>query len=853
MKRIAIIIMCLTACLGAWSVEVEVNGIKYEANLETKSAMVVHKDSKYEGSLVIPSTILVNDVECSVTSIGEYAFFGCGNLISVVISEGISTFEKDAFSGCNELEDIYCYAVAVPAATYAFEQCPIESFTLHVPASAIEDYRSTEPWNRFRTIVALETTESTYHPLVERGKTWYVHEFNAITNEHDALYYSLSADKNLVVIDGYEYVPMTVRRAAWGEYLERDRAEEERTVGLFREENRRVYFRQSADETEQLVYDFSLNVGDESMFPPLVADEGTMEVTAVGTTVLNGDTLKTISFNKEGEPDWIEGIGYTSSPLAFMPLTPNGEHYVTAYVAGTNFYPLTFSEPYLGWWGTDLTRVKRLDAGKEDYPANDSDSLSYELVPDPVHNGELQLHVSGRMWTHSGPHDYIYCVSEPNDGAEDVNIKIRLLEEPLDYTAQSGLYQVDFFFPRFPMGNYTAVDRQGEHPVAISNDADYRPFIEKGKVWKVGWFASTPEDSLILMQVETHYFDGDTIVGDRLCKKMITKTTIAWDDPAQETHHAVYEEDRHVYKATSDGTFLPLYDFESEKGTLSKSYFDGEGSGTIESKLYVQDEKFHGWITYIKGPYSKTVLGDDVLRWMEGVGYQGFYNCCQRDKEGRERRLISCSVGDEVLYFNPSLANAKTYGTLPGSDVKKHWLDFTHVVKPRPKAPERARGAAVAADAGDENETLKGEYSAEQLFVNFKLLAGPYVITICDDSGTEVYRKEVQTNNVVGINTDISAYAKGRYTINVENSAETFTAEFVIDDETAMRRPVSSRLQAGALYDLSGRQILNHHSSFLKGQASKLERVTRHSSLVTRPSSLPKGVYIKDGRKVVVK
>ncbi|MCR5065852.1 MAG: hypothetical protein K6A67_08825 [Bacteroidales bacterium] len=43
-------------------------------------------------------------------------------------------------------------------------------------------------------------------------------------------------------------------------------------------------------------------------------------------------------------------------------------------------------------------------------------------------------------------------------------------------------------------------------------------------------------------------------------------------------------------------------------------------------------------------------------------------------------------------------------------------------------------------------------------------------------------------------------------------------------------------------YDLSGRQI--RHSSFLKGQASKLERDTLH---------LPHGIYIRDGKKVLVK
>ena len=310
MKRITLItIMCLTACLKALSVEVEVDGIKYDANIEGKSAKVIRKDSKYEGSIVIPSDIIVNDVTCSVTSIGDHAFAQCSNLISVTMPEGITTIEKDAFAncyhlspiaipstvtsigsdafndcssftsltipssvksigyrafrdcynltsitipegvtdighsafiyctglssvtipssvvhvggetfrgcsslitvtiaegatiigegdfaecsalasitipstittigqsafdGCHNLADVYCKAEKVPATgAYVFDD--IESLTLHVPASAIEEYKSTEPWSKFGTIVALDTPPTTYRPLAKEGKVW---------------------------------------------------------------------------------------------------------------------------------------------------------------------------------------------------------------------------------------------------------------------------------------------------------------------------------------------------------------------------------------------------------------------------------------------------------------------------------------------------------------------------------------------------------------------------------------------------------------------------------------------------------------------------------------------------------
>ena len=49
---------------------------------------------------------------------------------------------------------------------------------------------------------------------------------------------------------------------------------------------------------------------------------------------------------------------------------------------------------------------------------------------------------------------------------------------------------------------------------------------------------------------------------------------------------------------------------------------------------------------------------------------------------------------------------------------------------------------------------------------------------ITDESGKAVYEKAINAGSIVGLNIDISAYAKGRYTVTVENSKESFTGEF---------------------------------------------------------------------------
>ena len=101
-------------------------------------------------SITIPS---------SVTSIGEFAFTGCTGLTSITIPSSVTSIEDDAFSGCKNIENVYCYAETVPSTeTDAFRDAYIEYATLHVPESAINAYKTTEPWSAFGTFKTLEGT-----------------------------------------------------------------------------------------------------------------------------------------------------------------------------------------------------------------------------------------------------------------------------------------------------------------------------------------------------------------------------------------------------------------------------------------------------------------------------------------------------------------------------------------------------------------------------------------------------------------------------------------------------------------------------------------------------------------------
>ena len=120
--------------------KVEIDGIWYNLVSKTKQAEVTFKgdyyysySNEYSSPITIPAIVTYNGVKYSVTSIGE-----------------------SAFSGCTKLLDVYCYAETVPGTgANTFNGSNPEYATLHVPASALNTYKSTAPWSNFGKIVPL--------------------------------------------------------------------------------------------------------------------------------------------------------------------------------------------------------------------------------------------------------------------------------------------------------------------------------------------------------------------------------------------------------------------------------------------------------------------------------------------------------------------------------------------------------------------------------------------------------------------------------------------------------------------------------------------------------------------------
>ena len=82
-----------------------INGINYRLNEETLTAEVIMKEG-YEGKIIIPETVVLNEVTYRVTSIGERAFFRCDLLNFITIPNSVMSIGKRAFFRCKKLDFI---------------------------------------------------------------------------------------------------------------------------------------------------------------------------------------------------------------------------------------------------------------------------------------------------------------------------------------------------------------------------------------------------------------------------------------------------------------------------------------------------------------------------------------------------------------------------------------------------------------------------------------------------------------------------------------------------------------------------------------------------------------------------
>ncbi len=94
--------------------------------------------SNLSGTVVIPSSVTYGGTTYSVTSIDEYAFYGCSGLTSVVVPNSVTSIGRSAFFGCSGLTLITIGDSVISIGHFAFSGCSgLTSFTIPNSISSI--------------------------------------------------------------------------------------------------------------------------------------------------------------------------------------------------------------------------------------------------------------------------------------------------------------------------------------------------------------------------------------------------------------------------------------------------------------------------------------------------------------------------------------------------------------------------------------------------------------------------------------------------------------------------------------------------------------------------------------------
>ena len=141
MKKNLLFLLLAILPMVASSDPVEIDGIYYNLITKAKQAEVTSNPNYYSGEVVIPSSVTYNDVEYSVTSIGERAFYQCGSLTSITIPNSVTSIGSGAFGHCSNLTSITIPNSVTSIADRAFLGCSsLTSITIPNSVTSISEH-----------------------------------------------------------------------------------------------------------------------------------------------------------------------------------------------------------------------------------------------------------------------------------------------------------------------------------------------------------------------------------------------------------------------------------------------------------------------------------------------------------------------------------------------------------------------------------------------------------------------------------------------------------------------------------------------------------------------------------------
>ena len=783
MKKIALlfIIMLMPMFAEADGYRLTIDGVCYFLTEKGATVMPV-KSNKYAGNVNIPATIVYQNKSYPVYRIYDEAFRECEDLLSVTIGGNSIKIGDYAFYRCSKLTSVVIPDTIEEIGMGAFTFC--KNLTYVTPPKSLKKIED----SCFGSCSSLK-----YFHLPANIETIGKFVFSGCTSLKDIYCYATTVPNTAdQAFDNYPQITLHVPAASVSAY---------QAVDPWKNFKEIVALPAQEGETENDDYHPFVKEGKtwnyQEYYHNLWNDEQwTKDVSYVinGTKEIDGKTYYKMNRIIENVSEYCCALREENRKVWMY--YDGGDHllYDFGMSVGDSYNPLLSWESYC----YQLTAIKPVQF-HDNHLFN---VLYYDIFEDPI------------------DHDS-YIASAPiveGVGCEK-GWNIMVLNALIP---SNGILQGENFLSCYEDGEciFTADDFKCLTNPNPADNMTYRPFVEEGKVWKVGVDSGNP-----VQVVDYYYFDGDTIINGKACKQMMCEQFVNPDYvdydyvmryPQLSYVGAWYEEDKKVYFYNANNKRFTLwYDFSA----------DANDTIQILGQSYVIGSKQTGGMKGFKGVYRDVMMVWDEEQnnynttWLEGVGsIEGpGYNVYLGEEYHGGAFLMSCTVGDEVIYLNDEYEDGAT-----PAEARKKRFDFTHTIKIQPKAPmkrEKASGRSA------EEQSLYGEYNDLQLDIHLNPLDEAYLVRIANESGQVVYEKTVNAGNIVALNIDISAYAKGRYIVTVENNHESFAGGFEAQTTGIEENVIIEKLKNVSIYNLHGQRI----------------------------SSLRKGLNIVNGQKIYVK
>ena len=758
-----------------------IDGVCYFLTEKGATVMPV-KSNKYAGNVNIPATIVYQNKSYPVYRIYDEAFRECEDLLSVTIGGNSIKIGDYAFYRCSKLTSVVIPDTIEEIGMGAFTFC--KNLTYVTPPKSLKKIED----SCFGSCSSLK-----YFHLPANIETIGKFVFSGCTSLKDIYCYATTVPNTAdQAFDNYPQITLHVPAASVSAY---------QAVDPWKNFKEIVALPAQEGETENDDYHPFVKEGKtwnyQEYYHNLWNDEQwTKDVSYVinGTKEIDGKTYYKMNRIIENVSEYCCALREENRKVWMY--YDGGDHllYDFGMSVGDSYNPLLSWESYC----YQLTAIKPVQF-HDNHLFN---VLYYDIFEDPI------------------DHDS-YIASAPiveGVGCEK-GWNIMVLNALIP---SNGILQGENFLSCYEDGEciFTADDFKCLTNPNPADNMTYRPFVEEGKVWKVGVDSGNP-----VQVVDYYYFDGDTIINGKACKQMMCEQFVNPDYvdydyvmryPQLSYVGAWYEEDKKVYFYNANNKRFTLwYDFSA----------DANDTIQILGQSYVIGSKQTGGMKGFKGVYRDVMMVWDEEQnnynttWLEGVGsIEGpGYNVYLGEEYHGGAFLMSCTVGDEVIYLNDEYEDGAT-----PAEARKKRFDFTHTIKIQPKAPmkrEKASGRSA------EEQSLYGEYNDLQLDIHLNPLDEAYLVRIANESGQVVYEKTVNAGNIVALNIDISAYAKGRYIVTVENNHESFAGGFEAQTTGIEENVIIEKLKNVSIYNLHGQRI----------------------------STLQKGLNIVNGQKVYVK